>query len=265
VAVPTVGEASQWKVNAVIYATDLSVCCQNVGFYAAFLAKHFSAELIVAHAFTISQAAMEVEIDPGLVSEQRKDLEFLLSRKAAKLSRDGVRASSALLEGDPRKVLVAFADKHAPSMIVLGTHGGGWIEREIIGSVAEGLLRSTSWPLLTVGPQVKSGAARDLRFKHILCATDFTPAAARAATYAVHFAEVFEKTWPERAPEFSHPSTFVEVGDAHHRILQHIKDHAVDLLVLGIQKTSHLGITVRNSGTFQLILAAICPVLTIVG
>ena len=67
-------EVSKLKVNGVVYATDLSVCCQNVGFYAAFLARHFSAELLVAHAFTLSAAAMEVEIDPGLISEQRKDL-----------------------------------------------------------------------------------------------------------------------------------------------------------------------------------------------
>jgi nucleotide-binding universal stress UspA family protein len=285
------------KLKAVVYATDLSLCCQNVGFYAAFLAKVFSAELLVAHAFTLSQAATEVEFDPALISEQRKDLTFLLSRKAKKLSRNGVHALPALVEGDPQKVLVELADRHGPSLMVLGTHGGGWIAREIIGSVAEKILRSTSWPVLTVGPQVKSAATEDLRFKQILYATDFTPAAVRAAMYAEWFAEAFgaridalnvieresldrperlrelshsfalalEECLPKRAKEFSNPRTFVEVGDAHRQILQHIKDHDIDLLVLGIKGASHLGIESRNSQAFRLIVDATCPVLTIAG
>jgi nucleotide-binding universal stress UspA family protein len=296
-AVQAEGERTELKIKTVVYATDLSLCCQNAGFYAAFLAQFFSAELLVTHAFILSQAAMEVEFDPALVSEQRKDLASLLSRKAAKLSRDGMRSSPALVEGDPRKVLVELADEHGPSLMVVGTHGGGWIQREIIGSVAETILRSTSWPVLTVGPQVRSAAAEDLRFKHILYATDFTPSAAGAAMYAACFAEAFgaridvlnvieresldrpdrlrelshsfaqalNKCLPRRAEEFSNPRTFVEVGDAHRQILQHIKDHDVDLLVLGIQQASHLGIGSRNSQAFQIILHAICPVLTIAG
>jgi nucleotide-binding universal stress UspA family protein len=42
-----------------------------------------------------------------------------------------------LVDGDPKKVLPKVADEHAPSLLVLGTHGGSWVEREIIGSVAE--------------------------------------------------------------------------------------------------------------------------------
>jgi nucleotide-binding universal stress UspA family protein len=289
-------EGTELTVKAVVFATDLSLCCQNAGFYAAFLARFFSADLLVAHAFRLSQAAMEVEFDPALISEQRKDLEFLLSRKAAKLSRDGVHARSVLVEGDPTRVLVELADGCGPSLMALGTHGGGWIEREIIGSVAETILRSTSWPVLTVGPQVKSAANEDLGFKHILYATDFTPAAVEAAKYAVRFAEAFKsridvlnvieresldrpdrlrelsssfaqaisKYLPGRAKEFSNSRTFVEVGNAHRRILQHIKEHDVDLLVLGLRKASHLGIETRTSQAFQLIVDATCPVLTIV-
>lgn len=279
-------------MKTVLYATDLSVCCQNLGLYAEFLARHFSAELIVVHAFILSQAAMEVEIDPSLISEQRKDLEFLLSRKAEK-----VHGRALLVEGDPKKVLVDLAGQHAPSLLVLGTHGGGWIEREIIGSVAEHVIRSTPWPVVTVGPEVRSAAAKDLRFQRILYASDFTPAGAAAAMYAARFAEAFgakldvlnvieresvdrpdrlrelsrsfsqaiHQAVPEQTAEFCDPKAFVEVGNAHRQILHHIKKYAVDLLVLGVHKASHLGIQNRNSGAFQLILDAPCPVLTVVG
>src|SRR5271170_1049249 len=132
--------------KTVIYATDFSLLSQNAGLYAAGIAAHFHSRLVVAHAFTLTQAAMEVEIDPTLISQQRKDLDSLLARKAFLLASESTPAIPMLLEGDPKDVLPSLADKAPPSLIVLGTHGGGWIERSVIGSVAERILRSTRWP-----------------------------------------------------------------------------------------------------------------------
>ena len=54
-----------------------------------------------------------------------------------------------------------------------------------------------------------------------------------------------------------------EVGKAHAAILRHIQERSIDLLVLGIRKTAHLGLEMRTSGAFQLIVDATCPVMTI--
>ena len=147
-------------VNAVVCGTDFTVCSQNAGLYAALMARFFSAKLLLTHAFTLSQAAMEVEIDGTLVSQQRRDLQVLLAQKAATLGSDSMEVIPLLVDGDPKEVLPKVADEHAPSLLVLGTHGGGWIEREIIGSVAEQVLRSSRWPTMTVGPQVRSASSR---------------------------------------------------------------------------------------------------------
>jgi nucleotide-binding universal stress UspA family protein len=293
--VAVIGERPDLTMNAIVYATDFSLCSQNAGLYASKLATYFSAKLLVAHAFTLTQPAMEVETDHSLISQQRKDLEFLLSRNAFTLSSASVETIPTLLEGDPRRVLPELAEKYAPSLIVLGTHGGGWIERSMIGSVAEAILRSTRWPSLTVGPQVPPASSMTFPFERILYATDFTPAAAHAAAYAVSFAEAFrarldilnvireeavqhpdrltdlknnfyaalEGVVPEQAKEFCDPRTFVAVGRAHDQILQHITEHSIDLLVLGVRKSSHLRIERSTSGLFPLVLDVGCPVLTI--
>ena len=292
---PLIGDRPDLNLRTVIYATDFSLCSQNAGLYAACLAKYFSATLLVAHAFTLSQAAMEVEVDYKLVSQQRKDLEFLLSRKAFNLASDSLEAIPILLDGDPTEVLQEIADSRAPSLIVLGTHGGGWIERELIGSVAEHILRSTRWPSLTVGPQVPHAPAATFPFQRILYATDFSRAAANASAYAVSFAEALgakidilnligghaiehpdqladlrknfyaglDPLVPQQAREFCDPRTFVEVGNAHDQILEHIRERSIDLLVLGVRKSSPLGIKMRPSSAFPLIVDAPCPVLTI--
>jgi nucleotide-binding universal stress UspA family protein len=47
------------------------------------------------------------------------------------------------------------------------------------------------------------------------------------------------------------------------QILEHIRERSIDLLVLGIRKSSHLGMEMRTSRAFQIIVEAECPVLTI--
>jgi nucleotide-binding universal stress UspA family protein len=292
---PLIGEKPSLDLKAVVYATDFSLYSQNAGLYAARIASYFSSILLVTHAFILSQAALEVEIDPKLLSEQRKDLKALLSRKAILLGDGSIEAVPTLLDGYPHQVIPALADANAPAMIVLGTHGGGRFEHGLIGSVAERILRSSRWPSLTVGPQVKPVSSETFPFARILFATDFTAAAANAAIYAVTFAEVFgakidvlnviqddaiehpdrfselqtrffgalDCVVPQQAREFCDPRTYVAVGEAHDRILEHIRERSIDLLVLGIRKASHLSMEMRTSGAFRIIADAACPVLTI--
>ena len=292
---PAMGDRPDLDLKTVVYATDFFFCSQNAGFYAARIAAHCSAKLLVTHAFTLSQAAMEAEIGDQRVSQQRRELEHLLSREAELLRVDSVEAIPTLLAGDPKEVISDLADRQEPSLIVLGTHGGGRFERAVIWSIAEKILRSTRWPTLTVGPHVQSVSSKTLRIERLLFATDFTPAAANAATYAVTFAEVFrakldvlnviqedaiehpdrlsdlesrfygalDGVVPQQARELCDPRTYVAVGRAHDRILEHIRECSIDLLVLGIRKTSHLSMEMRNSGAFRIIVDAACPVLTI--
>jgi len=179
---PVIYDKSALYLKSVVYATDFSLCSQNAGLYATRMAAYFSARFFVAHAFTLSQAAMEVETGDRKVSQQRVDLMRLLSQEALRLGMESVETIPTLLEGNPKDAISQLADRNAPSMIVLGTHGGGRLERGIIGSVAEKILRSSSWPALTVGPQVKPVSSETLPLKRVLFATDFTPAAASAAT-----------------------------------------------------------------------------------
>jgi nucleotide-binding universal stress UspA family protein len=292
---PVIGDKPVLNLNSVVYATDFSLCSQNAGLYAARMAAYFSAKLYIAHAFTLSQAALEVEVGDQKVSQQRVDLKRLLSKEALRLGMDSVETIPTLLEGNPKDAITQLAERNEPSMIILGTHGGSRLERGIIGSVAEKILRSTRWPALTVGPHVKVVSSKTLPFERILFATDFTPAAASAALYAVTIAEAFGATIDvlnviqkdamehpdllsslqssfcgaldglvaQHAIALCHPRTFVEVGSAHDRILEHIREHSMDLLVLGIRKTSHLSMEMRTSGAFRIIVDADCPVLTI--
>jgi nucleotide-binding universal stress UspA family protein len=283
------------NLNSVVYATDFSQCSRNAGLYAARIAARFSAKLLVAHAFMRSQAALEVEDGDRRVSQQRVHLNDLLSKEAQLLEMNSVKAIPALLEGNAKDTITRLADSNEPSIIVLGTHGRSRLERGIIGSIAEKILRSTCWPTLTVGPQVPALSSNTPPFKKILFATDFTPDAALAAAFVANFAEAFgagidvlnvvqdgaiddpklladirsrffsvvDGLVPQHARAFCAPKTFVAIGSAHHRIVEYVGGNSIDLLVLSIRRASHLRMEMRTSGVFQIIVDAGCPVLTI--
>lgn len=292
---PMIGDRPEVTIDSVIYATDFSSSSETAGAYARILASSFSASLMVSHCFLLDRPAQEAEMTKGVVSRQREQLQKLLEQKAGALSTPALKAQPVLLNGNPEDALPAFADRHAPCVLVLGTHGAGRITHTLIGSAAEKILRSTRWPCVTVGPHVVQPRDMHAPFQRILFATDLGPSAATAAMFALAFAQQFgaalhvlnvvpsgaarpseqwaelqkqyhhtlEQLIPERANEFCNPHTFVESGTAYERILGHIREQSVDLLVLGVRKSAYLSLEMRMSGAFRLIADAPCPVLTV--
>ncbi len=292
---PMIGDRPEASIDTVIYGTDFSSSAENAGSYARILASGFSASLIVSHAFLLDRPAQEAEMGKGVVSRQREHLHHLLEQRAHALSSPELQAHATLLDGNPEDALPAFAEKHGSCVLVLGTHGAGRIAHALVGSVAERVLRATRWPCLTVGPRTAPPKDPKAPFQTILFATDLGPSAINAALFAVAFAQRFEgelhvlnvlpagaarnsEQWaetqkhyrhrleqliPEHAREFCNPRTYVENGSAHDRIFEHIRERGVDLLVLGIRKSTHTDIEMRTSGAFRLIAESPCPVLTI--
>jgi len=133
---PVIGDKPELNLKAVVFATDFSPCAKNAGLYAARMASCFSAKLLVAHAFTLAQAATEVEIGDRRLSHQRKDLTHLLSNDASLLGANSVEAIPCSWKGSGR----CDSRSGGNSFAVHGRPGNSWrwqIERGIIGSVAE--------------------------------------------------------------------------------------------------------------------------------
>jgi nucleotide-binding universal stress UspA family protein len=177
----------------------------------------------------------------------------------------------------------------------MGTHGRGSLDRFAPGSTAEGILRHSSGPALTVGPNVNVLHAGALKIHRILYATDCSPEAAHGAPVAVALAEAFaaridvlnvvssnridhpdqlhrlqehfynalELVVPQSARKLCEPRTFVTVGNPLCEILKHIDDREIDLLIMGLRRNTHLGMQNRTSGSFPIVVEASCPVITV--
>lgn len=287
-----------FTLNSVIYATDFSPFSENAGRYASLLARQFDAELLVAHTFVLTQAAMEAEAEarPAIKSNQRQESEATLARIARHLG-SGLRTSTLLLEGDPQEQLPHLARERAPSILVVGTEGRGRVGRSMVRSVAEKVLRSTGGPALTVGPHVPGGTDAP-QIRRVLFATTLAPGAARGGACALGMAEAFhaemdvlhvvrpevaanlrdleiaqqrfqqevEALFPQRTHDISSPRGVVEVGgNAPELILEYVRENSIDLLVLSLRWTSHAWLESLVSDAFHMIADAPCPVMTILG
>ena len=71
----------------------------------------------------------------------------------------------------------------------MGTASKHGLEKLILGSTAETVIRRSTCPVLTVGPHVGAPPQDPLTFRTIVYATDFSGQAAKAAIYALSFAQ----------------------------------------------------------------------------
>jgi nucleotide-binding universal stress UspA family protein len=64
-----------------------------------------------------------------------------------------MRATRKMLRGDPARVLLKECAGHAPDLIVVGSHGRGFLSRLVIGSVSQKLVRDASCSILVAPPE----------------------------------------------------------------------------------------------------------------
>ncbi|MFB6297593.1 MAG: universal stress protein [Salinirussus sp.] len=73
-----------------------------------------------------------------------------VDRVEAMAAAHGVDATTELREGDPAETILEYAEEIDADAIVAGTHGRSGVERRLIGSVAERLVRHATAPVMTV-------------------------------------------------------------------------------------------------------------------
>lgn len=62
----------------------------------------------------------------------------------------GLEAVTAIERGVPQERIIGYADEHDIDLIVMGTHGRTGEEKQMLGSVAEEVIRYADVPVLTV-------------------------------------------------------------------------------------------------------------------
>jgi nucleotide-binding universal stress UspA family protein len=188
---PVIGERVSVSVGKILLATDFSSVSDRASSYARALARRFSSTVEIAHVFDPSVVTSYPEAIIGLPVKERGQINNEnLERLRNEFSASGIDAKTVSPEGHrPYAALLEVATEHEVDLIVTGTQSKSSLERLVLGSTAEELIRNAACLVLTVGPKVKPLGDCPLVFRTIVYATDFSVEATKAAIYALSFAE----------------------------------------------------------------------------
>jgi nucleotide-binding universal stress UspA family protein len=259
---------------------------------AATMAKVFSAELTVLH-------AQRLEAPVYFTAAQTQALKAHLRRsgKAARqylrdftgpLLPEGVSADHLLVEEDAVSAILNTVRKWKPGLLVMGTHGRTGLTHIRLGSVMESVLRQSTVPLLTVGPNLKAASGV---IRRILCPVDLSGGAQPAFEHAASIAartgaemlviyvspegeapiatpDLRQRLCDWIAPEIRNQCSVREVvrtGRAAEQILTAAHETGASLVVIEARPRNFLKSVLFGSTTESVVRGAPCPVLTIRG
>ncbi|NHN49041.1 universal stress protein [Halostella sp. JP-L12] len=136
ILVPTDG--SEGVERAVEHATDLAAA-HGASLHAVYVVN------------TASYGTLPMETSwEGVADMLRDEGQAAVDRVKAIAAEKDVPVEAALVDGTPSKEIVRYAESNGCDLIVMGTHGRGGIDRLLLGSVAERVVRSSDVPVLTV-------------------------------------------------------------------------------------------------------------------
>jgi nucleotide-binding universal stress UspA family protein len=135
-----------FPVHRILHPTDYSDCSRAAFDIAAGLTRTFGAELIVLHVMppikVIPSPQESLAYPHGDLNQGRA----LLDR----VDDPSLRVRHLLVEGNPTDEILKAAESEKVDLVVMGTHGWSGLNRFLLGSVAEHVLRKASCPVLTL-------------------------------------------------------------------------------------------------------------------
>jgi nucleotide-binding universal stress UspA family protein len=168
------------------------------------------AETAAEHAFSLA-AAFDAEVtvlsvvDAGpvgdAVADRREALEQAAQESVEAVARnadDELPVRTAVKRGRPYETIREYIDHAGIDLVTMGTHGRTGLDRLLLGSVAERVVRTSPVPVLTAraddGDAEGAVAGVDSTYESVLVPTDGSEAATAAVEHALAVAERYDAT-----------------------------------------------------------------------
>lgn len=142
----------------IIIATDGSKACENVADFGVEIAKWNGAKIYALYVIDITFFD-SILMDESWVKDACDQFEragreaICCIEQSAKAA--GIEAAPIMLKGDPAEKILDFAENQKVDMIVVGSTGKSGIERFMLGSVSEKVVRHSKIPVLVVHEKIK--------------------------------------------------------------------------------------------------------------
>ncbi|AEH39379.1 universal stress protein [Halopiger xanaduensis] len=244
--------------------------------------------------------------DPGQVFQPQRDVIDALKQEGEEFVRDaadrarqrGVETVTEVQKGEPYSAIVDYATSRDIDLVAMPTHGRQGLERFLLGSTTERVLRRSDVPVLTVRPD---DGTLTYPYQTVLVPTDGSTCAREAVETAadvttangatlhlltvvdiaslgidvrsdIQIAQleetadaILEEAAAVAETAGAEPATeTVEYGPSiHEAILSYIQDHDIDLIVVGTHGRTGFDRYVLGSVTEYLVRTSPIPVLAV--
>lgn len=296
--------------NTILVPTDFSSYSDYATVYARALARDNNTAIHFVHVVDQRNKELAGRIGGAYVSSA--DLEALYveiekhaGERMAKLieraAAAGLKAEQHLCTGWPSEEIVRVAEEIGADLIVIATHGHSGLNRLVLGSTCEKLIRCSPIPVLSVKhPEHEFADDASISLKKILCPCDFSDFSHLAIPYAAelcrefgaslklahvvaawldypefvpsvkqnnspHLVEEAEKSLEKLASEQEGIEVHVEVdsGIPHRKLSDIIEKDNIDLVVMTTHGRSGIPHFLLGSVTEKILRTANCPVMTV--
>ena len=279
---------AEFTIRHILCPVDLSTSAAKALRYAAALSSALGAELTVMF------------VDSEITGRPRDVESPELAAFIAATVEPAADVHSIQRQGEPINEILRTSAALECDLIVIGTHGRTGVQRLLLGSVAENVLRRSPTPVLVV--PVAMAKREDLALvDSVICGVDFAESTQRVVEYAVSVtattgarlivAHVLE--WSEESDSLPSPDAHgfptseddaiarlnalitsemrarcspelaVGYGSPGDELLRLAKERGADLIVLGVRRRNPLDLVLFGSTVRRVLRDAPCPVLTV--
>jgi nucleotide-binding universal stress UspA family protein len=150
------------QIKKILFATDLSKNSAYAFYYAIHMAKRDEAKIVILHAveplphllISFEDFKHKVAKDrwEDTVKKFKEQIQDISVRVDARMGTSSVDLVSKILVrlGHPVEEILKVVDEEGCDVIVLGTHGKGFLKQTFVGSVSSSLLIRTRKPVFLV-------------------------------------------------------------------------------------------------------------------
>jgi nucleotide-binding universal stress UspA family protein len=166
------------NMKKILVPVDFSATSKMAVNYGLSLALEFQAKLVLAHI---------VVYEPRAYDEAKAHLLELIPAE----SREKLNFEIIVKSGDVREEILGIVKDIDIDLVVMGTHGRSYIERMLLGSVTERMLRKLPVPVLTVShldPEREMHKPGPVPLRQILYATDLSDDSEPGLSFAIRIA-----------------------------------------------------------------------------
>jgi nucleotide-binding universal stress UspA family protein len=238
-------------------------------------------------------------ISPSLIdqvyAQNIADAEEKVRQLAVRQNWNDVEHEVVLERGAVADAILRFVEGNNIDLITMGTHGRRGLDRLVLGSVTERILRTVRPPVLAVHRLPQGSGAREgpVQFRKILYCTDFSDNSPRALEYAfllackykagISLLHVIERSdsgkdleaercrvlqqlravIPHNVQNCATVKPAVRAGKTYEEILGHAAETETDLIVMGVRGRNALDLALFGSTTHRVMQLGQSPILVV--